>query len=141
MILNIFYRGFLKSPRPCRAVIARARRCHVERAESRRLISGEALAHSMLKDKQHDHFHRPAIYLLGGCAAAWDRHRNFARSSCCWRERKQFFRRFSSSGSRLFKSSQHRGATARSTAVVSINGGVLKREPARRGRRIFLGAA
>src|SRR5262249_41682062 len=54
---------------------------------SRRLISGEALAHSMLKDNQHDHFHRSAIYLLSGCAAAWDRHRHFARSSCCWRKR------------------------------------------------------
>src|SRR5262249_10967622 len=87
------------------------------------------------------HFHRSAIHLLSGCAAAWHRHRYFARNSCCRREWKQFFLRFLSSGSRLFESSQQRGTTSRSRVVVSINGGVLKREPERRGRRIFLCAA
>ena len=82
-----------------------------------------------------------ALHLPAGCAAAWDCPRQFARSSCCRRERRQLFFRFSPSGPRLFESSQQRGATARSRVVVSADGGVFEREPAGRGGGIFLGAA
>ena len=82
---------------------------------------------------------RPFIWLLAGLllgTALVPSHGRFCRR----RERKQFFFHFSSSGPRLFESSQQRGATARSRVVVSANGGVFEREPAGRGCGIFLGA-
>src|SRR5262245_27430785 len=98
-------------------------------------------ARSILKDKQHVQFHRSARHLPAGWAATWDRPRRFVQNFCWWRERKQFFFHFSSSGPRLFESRQQRGTTARSRVVVSVNGGLFEREPAGRGCGIFLGAA
>ena len=140
MILNIFSDRFLRtahpvlrpSPRPGVPMVNILRRVDCSR------VNGAA--HSIPKDKQHAQFHRSALHLATGWSAAWDRPRPFARSFCRRRERKQFFRHFPSSGHRLFESSQQRGAAARSRVVVSAHGRVFEREPAGRGRGIFLGA-
>src|SRR5262245_44732245 len=98
-------------------------------------------ARSILEDKQHAQFHRSARHLPAGWAATWDRPRRFVQNSCWWRERKQFFFPFSSSGPRLFEGRQQRGAAASFGVVVSANGGLFDRKPAGRGCGIFLGAA
>src|SRR5262245_9126860 len=84
---------------------------------------------------------RPVICLTAAALLLGTAPRHFARGSCWWRERKQFFFHFSSSGPRLLEGRQQRDAAARSRVVVSANGGLFEREPAGRGCGIFLGAA
>src|SRR5215467_8874039 len=116
----------------------------------RRLLCGGAasrrgdrdyMAGGVRGDAEHTegHENESVLHLPTGYAAAWDRPRYFARSSCCRREWKQLFFYFSSSRPRLFESGQQRGATWRSTVGISAHGGVFERELAGRGRGILLG--
>src|SRR5215475_3389706 len=105
--LEHLFRQVLKEVQLCRATIAPPR---MYTCASRLLIMGERRLHgtarSILKDKQHVQFHRSARHLPAGWAATWDRPRRFVQNFCWWRERKQFFFPFSSSGPRLFEGRQ-----------------------------------
>jgi len=80
--------------------------------------------------------------LLNGCTVAWH------GSLYCFaprllpqtRNRTTFFR-VSAPRARIFESCKQRGAASRSTIVVPAHGAVFEREPAGRGRGVFLRAA
>src|SRR5712691_10001494 len=64
-----------------------------------------------------------------------------AASNTCWpRSRESRSGQLRSPRTRIFEGRKQRGAAARSTVAVSAYGGVLEREPAGRGCRVFLRA-
>src|SRR6266568_5387219 len=80
-------------------------------------------------------------YLFVGRAAGVRSFPRQAASNTCWpRSRESRSGQLRSPRTRIFEGRKQRGTAARSTIAVSAYGGVLEREPAGRGCRVFLRA-